>query len=553
MPETETHQALWRPLAPLVIGVGVLVLIARGCMPLWPAPVTQSKSTSFLLGPVHPDGTVDYAAAVNDILGEGVTDANNAVVPMLRALGPKLLSDGDRDGVLAALGLAELAEDDDHFVEFGEYLAARMTDEELAVPPQTDGSRRAARITDRYMKRMLAGKSVDGGSDSEFGRALDATVPTKSYLARKRAYKTFEQAGTSPWKAGEHPLLAEWIEANAARLALIAGASRRKRWFIPITTDQLGKRGLVSIRTMSAVGEALACGATLSLGSGDAKGAFEQAQTIHRLARLLPQARYVMAHMIGLKLEMIACRVDAAIARTATKRRLPAPQTREFLARLRSIPPWPNCKDAMDFGERCHALDNIASAVHRVRGPRKKEIDLDLMLGRINEFFDSQVACYDEPTFAARKAAFQALNASEMKTLTDCTKRYTGTKGKLRMVLASSWGRRRIKSRLIANVVLAIVIPNLESTESANAEGAMRRGLAEVALALAVHRAEKGSLPATLAALIPDCLPDLPTDVFTGKPFRYRRDGEGYVLYSVGKDMKDDDGDAKKDLVVRVE
>jgi hypothetical protein len=59
---------------------------------------------------------------------------------------------------------------------------------------------------------------------------------------------------------------------------------------------------------------------------------------------------------------------------------------------------------------------------------------------------------------------------------------------------------------------------------------------------------------------IPDSLPDLgetSTDPFTGKPFRYRREPGGFVLYSVGNDRKDDggkavrsQGDGRDDVVV---
>ncbi len=81
----------------------------------------------------------------------------------------------------------------------------------------------------------------------------------------------------------------------------------------------------------------------------------------------------------------------------------------------------------------------------------------------------------------------------------------------------------------------------------------MLRRLAEVTLALAAYRAEKGSLPDGLDALAPGYLPEIPDDLFVDKPLHYRREGEGYLLYSVGADMKDDGGDAEKDIAVRVE
>jgi hypothetical protein len=47
----------------------------------------------------------------------------------------------------------------------------------------------------------------------------------------------------------------------------------------------------------------------------------------------------------------------------------------------------------------------------------------------------------------------------------------------------------------------------------------------------------------TLSALVPKYIGKLPSDPFTlGKPFHYRRNGAGYLLYSIGPDCVDDGG-----------
>jgi hypothetical protein len=63
------------------------------------------------------------------------------------------------------------------------------------------------------------------------------------------------------------------------------------------------------------------------------------------------------------------------------------------------------------------------------------------------------------------------------------------------------------------------------------------------ALALQAWRAEHGRYPETLDALVPDILEAAPADPFAGAPLKYRRDGETYVLYSVGPDGRDDGGE----------
>lgn len=72
-------------------------------------------------------------------------------------------------------------------------------------------------------------------------------------------------------------------------------------------------------------------------------------------------------------------------------------------------------------------------------------------------------------------------------------------------------------------------------------EARRRAGLA----ALAVERyrlANKGALPGKLDALVPRYLLEVPVDPYDGQPLRFRRLEKGYVIYSVGSDLEDNDG-----------
>jgi hypothetical protein len=61
-------------------------------------------------------------------------------------------------------------------------------------------------------------------------------------------------------------------------------------------------------------------------------------------------------------------------------------------------------------------------------------------------------------------------------------------------------------------------------------------------LACRVFKARTGRYPDSLAELVPDLLPAVPIDPFTGDPLVYRREGEGFVVYSLGSNQKDDGG-----------
>ena len=66
--------------------------------------------------------------------------------------------------------------------------------------------------------------------------------------------------------------------------------------------------------------------------------------------------------------------------------------------------------------------------------------------------------------------------------------------------------------------------------------------LLRVQLALQEARRSQGHYPATLQDLPPKILREVPTDPFDGQPLRYRPQGNSYLLYSVGPDLKDNGG-----------
>lgn len=77
-----------------------------------------------------------------------------------------------------------------------------------------------------------------------------------------------------------------------------------------------------------------------------------------------------------------------------------------------------------------------------------------------------------------------------------------------------------------------------------------------IALALRAYKLERGAYPASLSSLAPEYLPKIPTDPFSLKPgFIYKLKGDGYLLYSLGPNCKDDGGkphwiDSKSDDIV---
>jgi hypothetical protein len=91
---------------------------------------------------------------------------------------------------------------------------------------------------------------------------------------------------------------------------------------------------------------------------------------------------------------------------------------------------------------------------------------------------------------------------------------------------------------------VGLLLPAISAVYVAAERTAQTRDAAEVAIALEVWHRRHGTWPERLEQLVPDLLPAVPADRLDGQPLHYVvRDGQP-VLYSVGRDRRDDGGRA---------
>ena len=68
---------------------------------------------------------------------------------------------------------------------------------------------------------------------------------------------------------------------------------------------------------------------------------------------------------------------------------------------------------------------------------------------------------------------------------------------------------------------------------------------ARMAMAVLLYLGERGDLPGKLEHVVPAFADSVPPDPYDGKPLRYRRTPEGFVVYSVGGNGTDDGGEVQ--------
>jgi len=94
----------------------------------------------------------------------------------------------------------------------------------------------------------------------------------------------------------------------------------------------------------------------------------------------------------------------------------------------------------------------------------------------------------------------------------------------------------------MGDVLIAFLMPAFSGAVKAEDRAVTSQGMTQVVFALAAYRADRGTYPADLGALVHKYLPAMPEDPFSAGPLRYKREEAGFLLYSVGPNGKDDGG-----------
>jgi hypothetical protein len=92
----------------------------------------------------------------------------------------------------------------------------------------------------------------------------------------------------------------------------------------------------------------------------------------------------------------------------------------------------------------------------------------------------------------------------------------------------------------VGKILCGLTVPALAKALERKCRTECNIAGARLLLALAIYEKANGCLPETLDDLVPACIAAIPLDPYDGKPFRYVF-SKG-IVYSVGKDLKDDGG-----------
>jgi hypothetical protein len=357
------------------------------------------------------------------------------------------------------------------------------------------------------------------------------------------------------WKSAEYPRSAAWLASQREALVEIRKLSKKERFYIPYLATQ-GAMFDIETQTpvltkMRGMANLLMTDAMRCVGEGDGAGFCEDVEATLRLARLCGQGPTLIEYLVSVAIEATATegmRIGAERAGFLT-----AAQARGLLRMVDEVPPAAGIDRSIDTAERWYALDGICGMAaqgrlagvgsERGKGIAFVPIHFNEVLRAFNTHFDRMVEAFRMRSYPEQQAALKVIE----KDLQD--------RGNVGMA-----SKVTHPTQAVTTLLLQILMPALSRVGEFQELRAMNMDLVRAALALRVYRMERGAFPEGLGALAPSILKEVPVDGFVERALVYRREGNGYVMYSVGPNCVDDGGVERGkatrrnyDLVVRGE
>jgi RNA polymerase sigma factor (sigma-70 family) len=483
---------------------------------------TVSKETTYITGPLDKNGNVDYETALNERLGKDITPEKNANALLWQALGPKLDGRPVLPEFFRLLKVPAPSERGEYFVAISQFATG-----ELKLKP---------------------------------GEQTRELCTQQSWAAKR------------PWVERDYPQIAAWLKANETPLAVVIEATKRPEYYHPLVSRKSGDEGWYGLigalvpggRKYPELASALAARAMLHAGAGRFDEAWQDLLACHRFGRLLMRGADQGEFMLGAGIDQVASGAELALLDRAKPT---AKQAQAWLRDLQHLPPIPPSADKLDPGLRftflnttmlvrrdpIKTLNLLAILTGRPRPlPRGENpeaqpvlvdsVDWDSLLRAGNVWYDRLVAAHRMKDRAAREKAIDRIEA-EVKAL----EKDTGAPAAVIQVLrGGNASGKEVSKKLEFFLRDFFLILIRQLRRSADRSEQAQRNL-HLAFALAAYRGERGGYPEMLHALSPKYLEEVPTDLYSGKALIYRPSENGFLLYSVGVNGRDEGGHGPDD------
>ncbi|MEZ6055542.1 MAG: hypothetical protein R3C01_02445 [Planctomycetaceae bacterium] len=471
------------------------------------SPITISKETTVIDGPVRPDGYIDYVAALNSQLSAGVTPENNAAVLLLQVTGPREIPETGLARYCARLGIPTIPAK-------GNYLTHLAYVGENADPQEVD-----------------------------------------------RLQKMEREMHDRPWTREEFPEGGRWLQENQKSYELALLMTKKTRYYAPLFTTWNDETGndtgpvagmlLPQAQTSRSVARLLAAHCFNEIAEGDLDTAWSDTQAMRRQARLIGQGCTLIDGLVGIAIDSMAANCERSVINSP---RLTREQAARYLESLQAWNPVCDIAGKVDVGERymyCDSIgylfrggDDFFEMMGVGAGNNRLEkalfragmlgVDADEVLKVGNGWYDRMVAALRTVDPEGRRVALKALDV-EFRALKEKT---TGTRGAITALV----GDKTERGGLMGNVLVALMLPAVSAVNNAVDRSAATLDISRLGMAVRLYHFDHGQCPESLSALVPKYIAEVPRDPHGVGEMHYVTEANTATIYSFGNDGIDNKG-----------
>jgi hypothetical protein len=489
--------------------------------------IIVSQETTVITSPLGTDGLPDYQRYWQDRGREGVTHENNGAVLFWKAIWPGELDAEERLLLAEALGFEQEPEES-----------------KSLQTPYSRGVRDAIML-------WRAGMEKQEPDDDDATPITSQQHPNFSAW-NQHAEEVIEYAMDYPWTSEKIPPLADWVANNEEPFALLKEATLRSSWWSPspslLQDPYTGgiSIALPHIQSARDVARAFCVRSMCHAGEGLYPEAWSDLMVNYRLARFVGESHSLIGQLVAIAIDGITLNRTLTLLQGED---LDAGFARQVLADLNAMKNPSDMVGSLDKGERIMFADMVIAMARdgseltnfnygtnplRVDYLANLSIDWNVTLRDGNHWHDKLVAAARQPKREERLAALDKFDD-------DLTALYSTSRSPLHF--AASFLNTQARSSFVSDTMIGLMLSAVSAAMNAEDRTAAQLDLTRVAAALAVYRAEQGEYPEKLEQLAPSVVAQLPNDLYSGKPFIYKRMADGgYLLYSVFENGKDDGG-----------
>lgn len=350
-------------------------------------------------------------------------------------------------------------------------------------------------------------------------------------------------------RAEAAPTILEVLKTNAAVFAELRAASQRPYSRYPINYDVPDPAEILlpHVNNMRGICRRLQLKACAELAVGQSEKALEDVELSFSMADSLKGESFLISYLVR-----VACLhiTTQAIWEGLAEHAWSEAQLRELEARLQSYNFVADLKPTFD-AERSWGLGIIDYIKHTGKLAELSDVaDRDgLALDRIVRMVPS--GWYDQEKVSYGRLFQVEFEVESAGTFDTTSKRVSPS----RMAADSAELDRALHGGAFTTVFVhhrimaRMLLPALGAVIRKGAAAQVLNDQAILACALERYRLPNERFPDALDALVPQFISQLPHDVITGEPYKYRRTDDGrFVLYSVGWNERDDGGTPGKTL-----